>query len=88
MARSSIPGGGIIKDIGTGVNDVAKFAVPGVGESEQVFGALTQKNTYIRVGETVVGLMMIYVGLKGFFPSAVNVVTSTGKSAAKGALLA
>jgi hypothetical protein len=44
---------------------------------------LTQKSTWVRVGEFVAGGIMIYVGLKAFFPSVVSAATAPVKKAAK-----
>jgi|ERR1700689_1651763 hypothetical protein len=44
---------------------------------------LSNKNTWIRIGEFAVGAILLYVGLKAAFPSTVTAVTSVPKTAAK-----
>lgn len=56
----------------TGVNAVGDLAQ-----------RLTQKSTWIRVGEFVAGGILIYVGVKAFFPSVVATATAPVKKAAK-----
>jgi hypothetical protein len=82
-------GAGIVSD--GGVANTAKNAVGDATSTAQLFGDLTAKNLYVRLGEFAVGSMMIYVGLKGIAPGVANVVimpVKAGKTAAKGALLA
>jgi hypothetical protein len=57
----------------TGLNALGDFAQ-----------RLTQAQTWVRVGEVVAGLILIYVGLKAQFPQAVNTVTAPVKNTAKG----
>lgn len=44
---------------------------------------LSNKNTWIRIGEFAVGAILVYVGLKAAFPSTVSAVTSVPKTAGK-----
>jgi hypothetical protein len=54
-----------------------------IGAINNVLGALTQKNTWLRVGEFAVGAILLYVGLRSMFPSQVQAVTGPVKTAAK-----
>lgn len=56
----------------TGLNAIGDF-----------FQRLSQKQTWVRVGEFVAGGILIYVGVKAFFPSVVNSATAPVKKAAK-----
>lgn len=46
---------------------------------------LTESQTWIRVGEFLAGTLLLYVGAKAFFPTAVNNVTTTVKGTVKAA---
>jgi len=49
-----------------GVNNAAKYAantIPGVAQIGDFFSALGQANTWIRVGEAVLGLILLAVGI-------------------------
>lgn len=51
-------------------------------------GRLTSGNTWLRVGEGAVAIVLIYIGVKTLFPSQVAAATTPAKTAAKtGALL-
>jgi hypothetical protein len=54
-----------------------------IGTINNFLGALTQKNTWIRVGEFAVGAILLYVGLRSMFPSQVAAVTGPVKTVAK-----
>lgn len=90
----------ILKDlaegpIGAGANAAANAAggagnaISDLGDTTDFLTRLSDKNTWIRVGEFVVGAILIYVGLKAAFPSAVTAVTSVPRKTAEvGALAA
>lgn len=61
----------------------AKNAIGDVGDTADFLTRLSNKNTWIRVGEFAVGAILVYVGLKAAFPSQVAAVTSVPKTAAK-----
>lgn len=50
-----------------------------------VTGFLTNSSVWVRLGEIVSGLILMFVGLRTMFPAQVNVLTSTAKNAAKAA---
>jgi hypothetical protein len=65
--------------------------IPGLSGIDAVgdfFSRLTEVNTWIRVGEFAVGGLLLYIGLKGLFPTAVGSVTSGAKKAVGIAALA
>lgn len=64
-------GGGVFSGL-TGINALGDLAQ-----------RLSQKQTWVRVGEALAGGIMIYVGLKAFFPSVVSTATAPVKKAAK-----
>ena len=58
------PIGGIVDPLGTGKNQVQ--SIPGVGALTDINGfvsALTQRNTWMRIGEGVLGLLLIGIGV-------------------------
>lgn len=59
----------------TGLNAIGDF-----------FQRLSQASTWIRVGEFAAGGILLYIGLKAFFPTAVNTATSAAKRAGKAAM--
>ena len=61
---------------------VAQGSIPGVSD---IAHRLTEQSTWIRVGEFVAGIILLYVGGKAFFPQTVNNVTETGKAIGKAA---
>ena len=77
--------------ISKGSASAAFSGLTGTGAIGDFFQRLTQPHTWVRVGEFVAGGILVYVGLKAFFPSVVNTATSTaktyGKRAAKAAIL-
>lgn len=84
----------ILKDVAIGPIGIGGEAITGaaggasgvVGDAKNVGDFLTRlsdKNTWIRIGEFAVGAILIYVGLKAAFPSQVSAVTSVPKTAAK-----
>jgi hypothetical protein len=60
---------------------------PSLPSLEKFFSTLTQKNTWLRVGEFAFGAILVYVGVKEMFPGAVTAVTSPVKKAAKVGML-
>jgi hypothetical protein len=64
--------------------------VPGLGGIAAVgdfFSRLSEKNTWLRVGEVAVGGILLYVALKAMFPGTVGTATHVaGKAAEAGAL--
>jgi hypothetical protein len=77
----------ILKDVAIGPIGVGGEAISsatgGVSNDVDFLTRLSNKNTWIRVGEFAVGAILIYVGLKAAFPSTVSAVTSVPKTAAK-----
>lgn len=74
---------------GSAAGGIAQAAVgaTGLGALGDLAHRLTQPSTWIRVGEVLAGLILIYVGLKSEFPQTVNTVTSTARKAAKAGML-
>jgi hypothetical protein len=60
----------------------------GVGAIGDLAQRLTQSSTWIRVGEVLAGLILLYVGLKAEFPTTVNTITAPIKETAKGTVSA
>lgn len=73
----------ILKDVGGAADAPLESAGSGIGNTADFLTRLSDKNTWIRVGEFAVGGILIYVGLKAAFPSTVSAVTSVPKTAAK-----
>ena len=84
----------IIKGIEAGINNDPNSAVAGslaatgdiTGGTSGVtgfLGQLSSGNLWLRVGEFAVGSIMLYVGLKGLFPSQVATVTALPAKVAK-----
>ena len=68
------------------LKDAGKAAVTPIADlsgTTDFLTRLTEGNTWIRVGEFVAGLVLVYVGLKAMFPSTVSAVTAPVKTAAK-----
>lgn len=62
-------------------------SAPGLGGIAAIgdfFARLTEPNTWVRIGEFVAGVILIYVGVKAMFPDAVKSVTAPVRGAAKG----
>jgi hypothetical protein len=55
----------------------------GIDAIGSFFNRLTEANTWIRVGEFVIGGIIVYVGLKAMFPSEVSAATGLAKGTAK-----
>jgi hypothetical protein len=72
-----LPGGGGISNPLSGVNAIGDF-----------FNRLTQPNTWVRVGEVVAGVLLVYLGLSATMRGTevgkqTHKVVSTGKKVAK-----
>jgi hypothetical protein len=74
----------VLKDAGKGI----AAPVDALSNTTDFLTRLTEPNTWIRVGEFFVGIVLVYVGLKAAFPSTVAAVTSVPKNAAKAGALA
>jgi hypothetical protein len=58
-------------------------AASGVEKMYDFFGALDQSATWLRVGEFVIGGIVMAIALKSMFPSQVQAVTGAAKSTVK-----
>lgn len=83
--------GGPNSNLANPANDIGAAAnLAGVGAIGDFFNRLTQGNTWLRVGEVVVGLMILYIGLKATTAqtpvgNAVKSATAPAKRVAKAA---
>ena len=69
----------------------AQSAVPGLGGVAAIgdfFSRLSEPNTWIRVAEVGIGVVILVVALKAMFPGTASAAGSVAGDAAKGALLA
>lgn len=82
--------GGAARGAASDVNKGATTALGGINAIGDFFNRLTEANTWIRVGEVVAGVLILYIGLKATTSNtavgnAVKQTTAPVKKAAKAA---
>lgn len=69
------------------IADPVTNAVPGLSQIGTFFDSLGQANTWIRVGEVILGIILLGVGI-AHITKVDNVISKAVKTGAKGAILA
>lgn len=64
-------------------NVASQSATSALGGLNDLASRLEESQTWVRVGEAVVGGLLIYVGAKSLFPQYVNTVTTAAKRVGK-----